>query len=287
MGLLDDLGKFGIKNLDASKLYDTPEKAVKKNDAQEAKPVEFNEEDYIFWKKFECPICDSPINTLIVKSGRARLIKMDKDLRPIYEGFEPIKYEPILCQCCGYSVMGRYFGPLTPSQKKAVMEGICTGYQGKPAENKPTIGYEEALNKITLALASAMVKRGKASEKAYICLKGGWLCRSFKESLDPNSEDYDIMVEELNKKEKEFLDNAYEGFVQARQSEGYPMGGMDETTLDYLLAALATERGEVDVASRMIASILQSPSAAARIKDKARDLKEEIVQMIKDKKVQG
>lgn len=286
MGLLDDLSKFGIKNLDASSLYDTPEKVKKKDAPQEVKPVEFNEQDYIFWKKFECPICGSPINTLIVKSGRARLVKMDKDLRPVYEGFDPIKYEPVLCQCCGYSVMGRYFGPLTPSQKKAVMESISTGYQGS-VETKPTVGYEEALNKITLALASAMVKRAKASEKAYICLKGGWLCRSFKESLDPQSDDYDIMVEELNKKEKEFLDNAYEGFVQARQSEGYPMGGMDETTLDYLLAALALDRGEVDVASRMVASILQSPSAAARIKDKARDLKEEIVQVIKDKKAQG
>ena len=286
MGLLDDLSKFGIKNLDASTLYDSPNKAKKKDEAEEAKPVEFNEQDYIFWKKFECPVCDSPINTLIVKSGRARLVKMDKDLRPVYEGFDPIKYEPVLCQCCGYAVMGRYFGPLTPSQRKAVMEGISSSYQGN-VESKPTVGYEEALNKITLALASAMVKRGKASEKAYICLKGGWLCRSFKESLDPNSEDYDIMVEELTKKEKEFLDNAYEGFCQARSAEGYPMGGMDETTLDYLLAALATERGEVDVASRMIASILQSPSAAARIKDKARDLKEEIVQIIKDKKAQG
>lgn len=286
MGLLDDLGKFGIKNLDSSALYETPEKNVKKAEAKEVQKIEFNEQDYIYWKKMECPVCDSPINTLVVKSGRARLIKMDKDLRPIYEGFDPIKYEPVLCQCCGYSVMGRYFGPLTPSQKKAVMESISSGYQGN-VETKPTIGYEEALNKITLALASAMVKRGKASEKAYICLKGGWLCRSFKESLDPSDEEYDIKVEELTKKEKEFLDNAYEGFVQARQSEGYPMGGMDETTLDYLLAVLALNRGEIEIASRMVATILQSASAAARIKDKARDLKEEIVQAIKEKKTQG
>ena len=77
--------------------------------------------------------------------------------------------------------------------------------------------------------------------------------------------------------------NAYKGFVEARQSEGFPMCGMDEITIDYLIAVLAVRFKKFDVASRMIASILASPSANARMKDKARDLKEEVLLQLKKK----
>ena len=287
MGLLDGLEKLGIKSIDTSNMFEEPaqkedEKAAKPQPEKVAAPA-LNEEDYVFVKKMECPVCDSPIQSLTVKTGKARLIRMDKDLRQVYEGFEPIKYEPVVCQCCGYGVMSRYFNPLTPSQKKAVLENIGSSFKGNP-QNKSTISFPEALEHISLCLASAICKRAKASEKAYICLKGGWLCRSYKESLSPTDVDYDIECEELTKKEKEFLDSAYEGFVQARQSEGYPMAGMDEKTIDYLLAVMALERGELEVSSKLIAGILQSPSSSPRIKDKAREIKEEIVMKIKSKK---
>lgn len=283
MGLLDGLEKLGLKNIDASKMYEKETKQAVKQENIVVQKVEVKETDYLFVKKMECPVCDSPINNLTVKSGRARLIQTDRDLRPIYENFEPIKYEPVVCQCCGYAVMGRYFAPLAPSQKKAVMENISMSYNGSN-ESKETLDYQEALERMTLTLASAIVKRAKASEKAYICLKAGWLCRSYKESLDVNDEEAMVLVDELSKKEREYLDSAYEGFVQARLSEGYPMAGMDETTLDYLLATMAMDRGELDVASKMVATILQSVNASTRIKDKARELKDELVIKIKQKK---
>ena len=60
----------------------------------------------------------------------------------------------------------------------------------------------------------------------------------------------------------------------ARQSEEFPIAGMDSTTLDYLIAALAMETGDYDVAGKMISEILTSRTANSRIKDKARLLKE-------------
>ena len=60
----------------------------------------------------------------------------------------------------------------------------------------------------------------------------------------------------------------------ARQSEEFPIAGMDSTTLDYLIAALAMETGDHDVAGKMISEILTSRTANSRIKDKARLLKE-------------
>ncbi len=64
--------------------------------------------------------------------------------------------------------------------------------------------------------------------------------------------------------------------MDAQQSEGYPICGMDEYTMDYLTAALAYEVDELDMASRCIARLLVS-TASNRIKDKARELKEMIL----------
>ena len=72
--------------------------------------------------------------------------------------------------------------------------------------------------------------------------------------------------------------------VTARMTESnYPMCGMDDMTVDYLVAALAMDIGQYDVATKMIASILTSTSATPRIKDKARDLKDELIALIKEK----
>ncbi|MBP3278882.1 MAG: DUF2225 domain-containing protein, partial [Butyrivibrio sp.] len=79
---------------------------------------------------------------------------------------------------------------------------------------------------------------------------------------------------ENDAQEKELLENALNGFVMARQSEEFPIAGMDSTTLDYLIAALAVETGKRDIASKMISDILVSRTANSRIKDKARVLKE-------------
>ena len=62
------------------------------------------------------------------------------------------------------------------------------------------------------------------------------------------------------------------------------MCGMDETTVNFLVAALAIAVGRYEVASKLIASILTSPSANARMKDKARDMKDQLLAELKKAK---
>lgn len=284
MGLFDGLAKMGIKNVDATELY-----AEKKAQVEEAKvPVEkeipvINESDFVFLKTYECPVCDTKYKALTMKANKARLVSMDKDLRPIFEGVEPLKYEAVCCPACGYSVMTKYIGPLSPSQRKPIIDNISQTFTGLEDE-EVTASYEQALERTKLALAAAMFKRAKASEKAYICLKGGWLCRSYSENLMPDRDNYLEIKESLKADEKEFLDNAYEGFINARQSEDFPIAGMDSVTLDYLIAVMAIDRDQFDVASKMLAGVIQNPNANTKIKDKARALKDELVIKIKERK---
>lgn len=290
MGLMDGLSKLGVKNIDNGDLYEKPaakQPVVPKEPEKKEKPKqpEIQEADFLLRKTYDCPVCESKFKDLTLKSNRARMIGTTKGLRPIYDHIEPLKYEAIVCPVCGYAVMNRYLIPLVPSQKKAVKESICVNFQGI-ATDKEVYTYEDAIERITLALASAVVKRAKASEKAYICLKGGWLCESYLDTLDPEDAKQEILYEEIAEKKKEFMENAYDGFVTAMQEENYPIGGMDEMTLNYLIAVMAMDRGKYEIASKMVAAILQSVSASSRLKDKARELKTELVAILRKNKQQ-
>nr|MCR5830733.1 DUF2225 domain-containing protein [Lachnospiraceae bacterium] len=182
---------------------------------------------------------------------------------------------------CGYATLTRYFTSLPTAQVKLIKEGIVGKVHG--VANNPIMSYDDAIQRYQLALASSIVKRAKDSEKAYVCLKMAWVIRGKSETLPADTPDRDAVIEQLKNDEDEALKTAYEGFVSARQKESFPIAGMDEITIDYLLAVLASRFGQFDVAQKMIASILLSKTANSRIKDRARDLKEQVLSDMKAK----
>ena len=276
-GLLDGLG---LKNLEGMELF---EEKKKEEVPEKAKAPVIQETDYLFDKSYECPVCYEKIKARTVKAGKARLIKSDMDLRPVYEHIEPLKYDVILCPHCGYTALSRYFGGLTASQIKDIKENISKSFRATE-EPKDAFSYDYAIYLYKMSLANALVKHAKASEKAYICLKAGWLCRSYAENLDKGTADYEKKFKELKQQEKEFHKNALEVFLTAREKENYPMCGMDEATVEYLVAVLAMEFDQLDVSARIISNLIVSPSANSRMKDKARDIKELLVAKMKEKK---
>ena len=78
--------------------------------------------------------------------------------------------------------------------------------------------------------------------------------------------------------ETELLANAYAGFSSAFMNEDFPMCGMDELTITYLLAELARRTGKLEEASRYVSRVLTSRQANERIKERARDIKDLINQ---------
>ena len=171
-----------------------------------------------------------------MKTGKARLLGTDQDLRAKYEGIDAVKYDVILCPHCGYAALNRYFNNITKVYAKLIKENISSKVQLHTYDDD-IYTYEEAIERYKLCLANAVVKRTHASEKAYICLKSGWLMRGYHEYLEES-------------------------------------GDTD----------MAPRFQKYDVASRMVASILTSPSANARTKDKARELKDQILEELKSQK---
>lgn len=238
------------------------------------------EEKLLFDKKYTCPVCEKEFTNKTVRSGKIRKIGADEDLRPIYADIEPLKYGVVMCPACGYTAIERFFSTVTVYEKQAIKDKITPIFKA-PKEEGAVLTYDEALRRHKLALANVLVKDGKASEKAYTGLKIAWLLRSMGENLSKDAPNYESMKAKIDKEENDYLKAAKDDFLTAISEEDYPICGMDEPTLDYLLVNLAARFEEYDLAFKLLGGILTSPYATPRIKDKARDLKDELMKKAK------
>ena len=279
-GILSGLARFGLGKLENMELYEAPKKEEAGTDGKPA-PTVMQEQDFLFDKSCTCPICDKEFKNRTVRVGKAKLAGSDLDLRPRYEQIDLLKYDIIMCPYCGYTALSRFFKFVTAPQARNIKKTISATFEPQK-ERKEIYTYDEALERYKMALANAIVKQTRASEKAYICLKTAWLLRGKAEHLNKELPDYEEQKNQCMEEENEFLRNALEGFMTARQSESFPMWGMDEPTVDYLIAVTAMRFEQYDVSSRLIAGILQS-TANPRMKDKARDLKEMVMAKMKEK----
>lgn len=276
MGLLSGLSNLGLGTLENADIYEAEEKEAEQKQEEAKQVVVFNEADVLFDKSCECPVCGKSFTYRAVRTGKAKLVSQDIDLRPKYDKFDPLKYDVVVCDSCGYSVLARYIQPLPQPIIKLLKDNVCGKVRG--ISNKGVYSYDDAIQRYQLALACAIVKKAKDSEKAYICLKLAWVIRGKKESLSLDDPNYDEIMASLNADEQEAIKTAFEGFIAARQKESFPMAGMDELTVDYILAVLASRLQHFDISQKLIAAILTSKVANNRIKDRARDLKEQVKQ---------
>lgn len=276
--LLSGLEDLGLGDLKDMEVYEDPTKKAKEAAKAEVKPEEKKEkteEEYLFLKLFICPVCDHEIRVPAVRTGKAKLVGSDTDLRPHYQGVDPLKYDAIVCPHCGYAAVTRFFPNMTNPQAKLIRTHITPKFQA-PAMPEGKFSYDDAILRHRLALVSAMVKRSKISERAYVCLKTAWLIRSKGEQLESQEEKALLEVQEL-----EFLATAFEGFVEAMSKEPFPICGMDETTISLMLAEIGRRIGKYDDASRFVSRIIMSRTATERIKSRAREIKDALLEDMK------
>ena len=283
MNLFEGLERFGLKSEGVS-LFEDEKKKTGSEDGKPAAEEIPTEDTFLLEKGIRCAVCDKGFKAKMIKNGRVKRLESDEDLRPKYQYIDVIKYDVSSCPNCGYTAMNRYFDHLSSVQIKLIKEQVCANFKPSGEEEPATYDYDTAISRYKLALFTTMVKKGKNSEKAYTCLKIAWLFRGKAESLDPNDPATAEAKKACKEQEEMFYQQAYEGFMKAVSSEMFPMCGMDQNTMDYLLAYMSAHFKRYDVASKCIANILQSPSAQNKTKERARELKEKIIAEIKKTK---
>ncbi|MEE3392633.1 MAG: DUF2225 domain-containing protein [Lachnospiraceae bacterium] len=282
MNLFSGLEKLGFGKLDKVELFEEKKKDDKDKGHEQHEVHVATEEELLFDKKYHCPCCDEEFTSKAVRTGKTKLLGTDTDLRPKYQTVDVLKYDAIVCPKCGYAALNRFFDKALSIQQKLVKENITPDFKGIP-DGGDKYSYEYAIMRHKLALMNAAVKKAKSSEKAYICLKTAWILRGAAENVPKEDPERAKKVKAYNIEQLEFLNNAFKGFNDAYMSEEFPLCGMDEMTVTYLLGELARRTGHYEEAQKWVGRVISSHDANERIKNKARDVKELIEKNIKDR----
>ena len=161
MSIFDGLGKFGLGDLAESNLFEEEKKNEESGKAAGAvaKTPEELEAEMLLDKKYKCPQCDKEFTSKVVRSGKAKPIGQDVDLRTKYENIDCTKYDVIMCPNCGYAALPRFFNGCTPPQLKLIKDNISLKFQKKEYTGA-IYTYDEALERYQMALINALVKKG-------------------------------------------------------------------------------------------------------------------------------
>ena len=286
MGLLSGLEKFGLEQMDTTNLFEDEKKpkAEQQGQADAPKKEKHLETEFLLLKSIRCPVCDHVFRTRLVKTGRVKRLEPDFDLRPRFAYIDTNKYDVSSCPKCGYTAINRYFSHITSGQVKLIDQGVHSKFKANTLVNAEDVleayTYEEAIEYCKLALYCTMVKRGSTSEKAYECLKLSWLYRGWREKLESEGTNDRELLSNVKEEEDAYYKQAYEGFMKAIASESFPMCGMEESTVNILLANMAFKLEKYDVSSKLVSAILASRVASRSVKDRAMTLKEEIIKKL-------
>lgn len=218
---------------------------------------EKNEVKYLFDSEVDCPVCRSRVTVKRIRRSALRLLSRDTDSMPIYQDINPLFYDIWICNHCGYAATQSSFSqPLTKVEAELIHLNVSSKW--RPKEYPPLYDANIAIERFKLALVSATVRKARPIDIAMLCLKLGWVYRTLEDTEN----------------ELKFLNQALIGLKSAYDVGPFPVAGMDESTLAFLIGDLSRRVGNYQEALQYLGRVITDRTAKSAVKEKARDLKQ-------------
>lgn len=196
-----------------------------------------------FEKEVTCPICLTPFNIVVVKSNKVIPVGRDADFRQIYPDLTPYFYDIYVCPSCHYAAPKSIFDTVKHDEVLAIAEVLS-----KSKLQIDPLGEREPIDAITcykLALLCMSYRNVPNSTIAGVCLKTAWVYRVMR---DPREIDY--------------LKKAIHYYKEAYANERFPIAGLSENRLSYLLGELSRRAKDYPEAIQWFSKVVMSPSAS-------------------------
>ncbi len=255
-GLLEGLEEFGFDNVDNQPLYQDEKKEKEKRNKVKEKTAA----DYLFDAEVECPVCQKQVSVKRIRRSALRLHSRDTDSMPIYKHINPLFYDIWLCNNCGYAASASTFRkPLSKVEVDLIQKKISSRWC--PKEYPPLYDSDIAVERFKLALLSATVRKARNIDIAMLCLKLGWVYRTQEDAEN----------------EAKCLSHALIGFKSVYEEGPFPVAGMEESSLAFLIGELSRRVGNPQDALDYYGRVIMDRSAKNPLKEKARDQRRLII----------
>ena len=222
----------------------------------------------VYNSKTVCPVCVSKIEYTKVRSKAFRLIKLDTDFCPYYEGENPLLYEAVICPECGYGAHVTSFENISRYDKEKVRNEITSKWNKRKFTGPRTV--DQALEAFKIVLLNLNCIEGLKSEIAKICMRIAWLYR-YKGDQE---------------QEKKFLNYALINYKKAYSQEDLSEEGkLDEYTCMYIIGELSKRLGLYEDSTQWLSRLIMSysdPGQKDRIPHRLIELARELFQEVRE-----
>jgi len=198
-------------------------------------------EQFLYDKDVNCPLCRNKFKTKKTRSRNLKLIKRDDDFCVTYKDINPTYYHIFVCPECGYSATESEFDNLSKVEKEILDKSIRSKW--KKRDFGEVRDFQEAVEVYKLAILTGQLLKKSKGYIGSLCLKLAWIYR-----------------ENGNDKEMEFLKYALSLLEEAYQYERFPIAGLDEVNLAYLIGELNRRLGNPKVSITWFGLALSNPN---------------------------
>ncbi len=229
-------------------------------------------EKHTFVVQKTCPVCGKLTRVVKVRS-RLLATQVDNDFCSHYADFNPYYYTIWVCENCGFATNEKRFMKPMPEKHKDILRDFLT-------KRTVTFGFSEvrshaeAVASFKLAILFAEMLKAPASQMAGLTLELAWLFRFSEET----------------EKEREMMEKAVQLYSDSFLREHYPIGGMTDMTVIYLISALYYRLGDVEKSTQYLSRIIgdyDSKIQERKLYERARQLWQEIRAIQKEQKKQA
>lgn len=229
-------------------------------DVSEHNVVQEDTPDGTFIKKMMCPVCKKDIDVVTVKKSAIRIEDRESDFNVKYKGVNPLIFEVIACGQCGYASSISNFDNVNPMQIRSIKENITSNWVKRSFNNFRSI--DDAIYLFKLLLLNLSSKSATSGEEGIIYLKLSWLYRA---------KGSHAMEKAFQGKALEFLERAY-------LEESFPIAGLDEHNMLYLIGELSRRTGNDEKAIKIFSELMVIKYLDKRLKERVRAQKELIIE---------
>lgn len=195
-------------------------------------------------KEATCPVCLTTFNAVVIKSNKCIPSGKDSDFRFIYKDVTPYLYDIWVCPECHYAAPKNIFNKIKEEEVLKIAEVLSKGHlRLNPLGERE---FSEALLCNKLALLCMSYRKVPVSLIAGVCLKTAWIYRTLKDPL-----------------ESDYLHKAIRFYKEAYSSERFPITGLSEPRLAYLIGELSRRLHDYQEAIYWFNKAVSSPMSSA------------------------
>lgn len=209
---------------------------------------------YLFDKEVTCHVCNMTFTTKKPRIRKIPVEKKDADFHIWYKEVNPVFYNVWVCPNCGFSVTESEHKPLNIESKSLVLKHVSFKWNKRDYGSERN--WDQAVETHKLAIFMGQLLKKPNGYLGGLSLRLAWL---YREMNSPHEETY--------------LQHALSYLEKAYAEEEFPIAGLDEVSLSYLIGELKRSTGEPKEAIFWYNRALEHPNIKNKrlIQLKARD----------------